>query len=434
LPRLSELMEPATTNIDAAADFAAEGKIKEAQECYRAAISALNRIEAENPERAATPEFATVRNKRAYISAALDAMLLSEARENAKAVAVTDTTELEKKMLLKPWLELQPTFVALTNADRLVSKRIARLERLGGAALFSSVTDTTARAACAAAWMGLQKGGPSLASRRDALLKAYRSASGSVMRLERVAATLGSSGGVRVFDICKKDARRDIAACQQAWPPFGEELGKAGARLEELSAALPDSDAVREAFGDGPDPEVPQKERDDGLVKDGGEASPKIERQVDAYVEQERKRAAKVANAATEARTKRTVQKQVSQLLKEDPKSRKARMMMAGEDLRNGDTAAAKAKVVALLKEKPGDGPALNMRAAIEAAEGDLRSAEKTLDEAIRLNPRDHHGYYNMANIYLQKGNRDGARRYYETGRSFAGPPNAELEKAVTSE
>lgn len=96
--RLSELMEPATLLIDEAADLAGDGKARESVEKYRAALAELDRIERENPERAATMEFATLRNKRAYVNAAIDTMLLTQARENAKPVAVSDTTELEKKL------------------------------------------------------------------------------------------------------------------------------------------------------------------------------------------------------------------------------------------------------------------------------------------------------------------------------------------------
>lgn len=95
--RISDLMEPASLLIDEASDFAADGKVSEAKEKYEQALAELERIEFENPERAATSEFSTVRNKKAYINAAIDSLLLSQAQKNAKAVAVTDTTELEKK-------------------------------------------------------------------------------------------------------------------------------------------------------------------------------------------------------------------------------------------------------------------------------------------------------------------------------------------------
>ena len=96
-PRLSTLMEPASLLIDDASDLAMDGKIDEAIEKYREALAALDKVERENPERAESPEFATLRNKRAYVNAAMDSIILAQARQNAKAVAVSDTTELEKR-------------------------------------------------------------------------------------------------------------------------------------------------------------------------------------------------------------------------------------------------------------------------------------------------------------------------------------------------
>ena len=96
-PRVSELMEPASVMIDEAYDLADEGKTSEAVEKYRAALAELDRIEAENPERVKEPEFNTLKNKRATVMAAIDSLLLSEAQNNAKAIAVSDTTELQKK-------------------------------------------------------------------------------------------------------------------------------------------------------------------------------------------------------------------------------------------------------------------------------------------------------------------------------------------------
>ena len=97
-PRISELMEPATVLIDEASDLAADGKVDESVEKYRKALEELDRIERENPERAKSTEFATLRNKRAYVNAAIDSMLLAQVKRNAKVVAVSDTTELEKKL------------------------------------------------------------------------------------------------------------------------------------------------------------------------------------------------------------------------------------------------------------------------------------------------------------------------------------------------
>ena len=97
-PRLSELMEQASLLIDEASDLATDGKVSEAVEKYRAALVELDRVERENPDRAATSEFASLRNKRAYVNAAIDSMLLSQVKSNAKVVAVSDTTGLEKKL------------------------------------------------------------------------------------------------------------------------------------------------------------------------------------------------------------------------------------------------------------------------------------------------------------------------------------------------
>ena len=97
-PRISELMEPATDLIEEASDLAMDGKSDAAIEKYRKALEELDRVERENPERARTSEFATLRNKRAYVNATIDSMLLGQVKENAKVVAVSDTTELEKKL------------------------------------------------------------------------------------------------------------------------------------------------------------------------------------------------------------------------------------------------------------------------------------------------------------------------------------------------
>lgn len=97
-PRLSTLMESASLMIDKASDYADEGKVDEAVAEYRKALAELDRVEAENPERAATGEFATLRNKRAYVSAAIDSLLLDQARRNSKAVAISDTRELEARL------------------------------------------------------------------------------------------------------------------------------------------------------------------------------------------------------------------------------------------------------------------------------------------------------------------------------------------------
>lgn len=114
-PRLSELMEPASLLIDDATDLAADGKYQDAVAKYREALGELAKVETDYPDRAATTEFASLRNKRAYVNAAIDTLLLAEARSNARPVSNTDTTELEKKFLRRKGL-LPPENPAATNA------------------------------------------------------------------------------------------------------------------------------------------------------------------------------------------------------------------------------------------------------------------------------------------------------------------------------
>lgn len=120
--RMSELMEDASVLVDSAADLAAEGKIPEAIEEYNKALIELERIERENPERAATSEFSTVRNKKAYVTAAIDSLLLTQAANNARTVAVTDTTELEKKYAEEEAAKMAPKKGTQTKAPEVQAK------------------------------------------------------------------------------------------------------------------------------------------------------------------------------------------------------------------------------------------------------------------------------------------------------------------------
>jgi tetratricopeptide (TPR) repeat protein len=289
-PRLSELIEPASLLIDDAMDLLHDGKQDEAVEKFREALEALEKLEAENPERAATDEFTTVRTKRAYVNAAIDSILLDQARKNAKAVAVTDTTELEKKMAAK------------------------------------------------------------------------------------------TGDGARAPDpLCSGAAERPAA-----------------------ERGTPD-----------------------------GDARPKVESKLDEYVEKDKARTKVTQKTAAKVKAKKAVDKEIKKLLEADPKSRRGRLLQAGEDIRLGDYAAAKLTIAELLDEKPNDASALNMRAMCEAAMGDEKAAEATLDQAINSNPRNHYAYYNMANLMLAKGRKSVAKKYYETGREVGGEKDEKLEEAL---
>jgi predicted Zn-dependent protease len=121
-------------------------------------------------------------------------------------------------------------------------------------------------------------------------------------------------------------------------------------------------------------------------------------------------------------------------MLKEDPTSRRARLLLAALDLKEGDLSAAMLSAEALVSERPGDEAALNLKSAIEMKKGDFMAAEKSLDSCIMSNPRGYAAYYNMARLYLVTrgaSGKDAARRIYETGRKYGGPADAALEAAL---
>ena len=254
-PRLSELMEPASLLIDEASDLAGDGKTDESVEKYRKALDELDRIEQENPERVKAPEFASLRNKRAYVNAAIDSMLLTQIKENAKSVAVSDTTELEKK---------------------LAAERKAKAE--------------------------------------------------------------GSSEGKSKSEV-EVERRKDSNSSVRLKP-----------------------------------------------------------------------------STSTKTKTK--------------PKTKREQAMV---DIANGDFAAAEILIKEMLAAKPNGAMALNLKATMESRQGKFKEAERTLDQAIRSNPRNHFAYYNMAILMLQVNpdNKDVPRRYYETGRAVGGPKDAQLEALI---
>ena len=96
-PRLHRLLEKANEYIELAEDEALDGDGDKAIENYRLALKELDRVEAENPDRAESPEFAPLRNKR--------------------AVAVSNTTDLERKWRIKHGLQ--------TLADEAFAKQEA---------------------------------------------------------------------------------------------------------------------------------------------------------------------------------------------------------------------------------------------------------------------------------------------------------------------
>ena len=96
-PRLHRLLEPANNYIELAQDASLNGDADKAIENYRLALGELDRVEAENPDRAAGAEFAPLRLRRAACTAAIDAIRFAQVNENVRPVSVSDTTELQKR-------------------------------------------------------------------------------------------------------------------------------------------------------------------------------------------------------------------------------------------------------------------------------------------------------------------------------------------------
>lgn len=96
-PRLHRLLEPANNYIELAQDASLNGDADKALENYRLALGELDRVEAENPDRAAGAEFAPLRLRRAACTAAIDSIRFAQVNENVRPVSVTDTTELQKR-------------------------------------------------------------------------------------------------------------------------------------------------------------------------------------------------------------------------------------------------------------------------------------------------------------------------------------------------
>ena len=96
-PRLHRLLENANDLIEQAEDAALDGNAEKALELYNSALTNLVDVAAKNPDRAEKPEFAPLRNKIAATSAAIDSIRFAQVNQNIRAVAVTDTTELQKK-------------------------------------------------------------------------------------------------------------------------------------------------------------------------------------------------------------------------------------------------------------------------------------------------------------------------------------------------
>lgn len=96
-PKLHVLMQTANDYIEEAQVCELNGDGDKAIDYYKKAMAELDKIVEENPERAETAEFAPLRNKAAVCAIQIDAIKLEQVNANERRVAVTDTTELQKK-------------------------------------------------------------------------------------------------------------------------------------------------------------------------------------------------------------------------------------------------------------------------------------------------------------------------------------------------
>ncbi|MGN0853880.1 MAG: hypothetical protein ACI4Q3_10985 [Kiritimatiellia bacterium] len=117
-PRLHRLLEKANDYIELAEDESANGNGDKAIENYKLALAELRRVEQEHPDRAESTEFAPLRNRRAACTAAIDTIRFAQINENERAVAVSDTTELQKKWNRKHGIDVPDEGEAGTDGKK----------------------------------------------------------------------------------------------------------------------------------------------------------------------------------------------------------------------------------------------------------------------------------------------------------------------------
>ena len=486
--RISELMEPATKLIDEASDLASDGKVDASVEKYREALYKLDDIERENPERAKGSEFATLRNKRAYVNAAIDSLLLGQVKSNAKAVAVSDTTELERKLAEERWTgHMRKVSGALMLKDMVTAK--AELNEA-----FGCYTNTFARACVhnASAVVGFLSGDfdevyRDLAKSKSCI-QGYRSGdpfideaiSNSLLRIRGLLADyreiVVTAEVVQVRGNVASDYISHLDYVQSHLAPYdfdsAKELYVAATNLLDVSTNVPPSAAkgfgmarhdfselsseVGAAWGILAHVEFPVlkekasvrldkanriKAKNDG--KESEESNWLITSVKTDLNRFERDHPEFVKSRAFAALRKRVgaeadqEEKPAVHPVAPPPSPRSAKSATkrerAMEAIASGNYAVAEGLINEMLAAKPNGAMALNLRAAMEMKQGRFDVAEATLDQAIMSNPRNYSAYYNLAMLLMQKdvGNKASAKRYYETGRAMGGPEDAVLEALI---
>lgn len=95
--KVSSLLKKSNATMNEAQDAYLDGDAKKAVKLYRQALQEMTDVELQHPDRAGSAEFAPLRFRKALCETEIDRIMLEEVTANARSVAVTDTTELEKK-------------------------------------------------------------------------------------------------------------------------------------------------------------------------------------------------------------------------------------------------------------------------------------------------------------------------------------------------
>lgn len=316
-PRLHVLMQPANDLIEEAQMFELNGDADKAVETYRKAIEELDRVAAENADRAGTAEFAPLRNKLAICNTQIDAIKLEQVSAAERRVAVTDTRELQKKYNAKHGIRDPESERSAAGTE----KKTVTAEKLADPAVPAAEPKSRA-------------------------------------------------GRMSAAEIAEAEAR--MKAAEEA------AAKKAAAPVKTLGEHLEDAkDAI---------------------------AAGEIDR----------------------------AKKELVEVLRFDPDNWNARYLMAYTHVSLGDTGAAGVILADMLEDRPDDVPALLLQGAARMRERNFAAAQKSVERAIKANPRYYAGYHDMARLLVETGaSRVAAKKYYETGLECGGPRDEELEKEL---
>ena len=143
---------------------------------------------------------------------------------------------------------------------------------------------------------------------------------------------------------------------------------------------------------------------------------------------------AQVRKASPQVKRDRVAE--LKKILAKNPKDKRARILLANEDLKKKDYEAAELTLQGVLADYPKDVGAMNLLAMVQLSAGNTTEAQNLLNEVIISNPKSYYAYYNMAKLILRTQKDDSAKltagRYYRTGRTYASGPVDDYLEART--